>query len=43
MQDMPWTTYVTELKARFHDDEFGDPMANLVSLKTDIDSGGILR
>ena len=33
LQDMPWTTYVTELKARFHDDEFGDPMADLVSLK----------
>lgn len=33
VKEMPWESYVSEMKARFHDDEFGDPMADLVSLK----------
>ena len=30
---MPWNVYVMKMRARFHDNEFADPMSDLVSLK----------
>ena len=33
MKEMKWTTYVAGMRARFYNNEFADPMADLVSVK----------
>ena len=33
LKKIPWEEYVKEMKARFHNDEYKDPIAELVSLK----------
>ena len=33
MKDLQWNEYIAEMRGRFHNDEFADPMADLVSLK----------
>ena len=33
VKDMEWKIYVKDMRARFSDNEFADPMSELVSLK----------
>ena len=33
MKDLQWNEYIAEMRGRFHNDEFADPMADIVSLK----------
>ena len=33
LKDVKWPTYAVDMRARFNDTEFADPMSELVSLK----------